>query len=145
MSYQLEMSQVIGNMLMLSYRKLMDRIGAAFAQNQLPITPEQYGVLICLYHTGVERQNDIAKALKRDEASVSRMIDTMARGGLVTRELHETDRRAKIIKPTPKALAMRQQLFDSSKAAVEEVFEFFTEDEIKTFMDMLERIMLWKE
>lgn len=145
MDYQLEMSQVIGNMLMLSYRTLMDRIGSAFKQNGLAITPEQYGVLICLYGKGAEQQKNIAKLLRRDETSVSRMINTMVRCGLVTREGHETDKRARMIRPTQKAIEMRQQLFESSKAAVEEVFEFFTENEIKTFMDMLERIILWKE
>lgn len=145
MDYNLDKPQIISGMLMLSYRTLMNHLSKTFNEQGFTLTPEQYSVLICLFQNGDAQQNSIAKMLNRDQTSVSRMINVMVRSGLLIREGHATDKRANIIRPTQKALEMRQVLFDSSKAAISEVFESFSESEIEVLMRMLERIINWKE
>jgi MarR family transcriptional regulator for hemolysin len=69
-----------------------------FAQRRITragfdITIDQWLVLRLIAEDGERYQHEIAEAVFKDTASVTRIIDLLVQKGCLTRELHETDRR----------------------------------------------------
>jgi DNA-binding MarR family transcriptional regulator len=80
----------------------------AFREHEVEITPEQWMVLVTLWQRGPSSQRAIAERVDRDAPTMSRIIDSMSRAGLVERRPDSADgrsvqialtRRAKDLKP----------------------------------------------
>jgi Transcriptional regulators len=69
----------------------------------LEITAEQWGVLCQLWNEGGGSQDGLATRLCLEKSSLSRVLDTMERKGLVRRERDPLDARKKILRATPAA------------------------------------------
>jgi MarR family transcriptional regulator, transcriptional regulator for hemolysin len=60
---------------------------------------------------GDKSQTDVARRLRIEGATVTRMIDSLAREGLVERQPHPTDRRINLVRITPEGERELQRIF----------------------------------
>ena len=67
------------------------------------ITPEQWGTIHYLIHNPGSTQTVLAKVSKRDQTSITRLLDGLQQRGLVERKNDESDRRIFRIFLTEKA------------------------------------------
>ncbi|HEX4310757.1 MAG TPA: MarR family transcriptional regulator [Acidobacteriaceae bacterium] len=77
------------------------------------ISRATFDVLATLRRTGAPyrlSQRELMRNLLRTSGSMSIRIDAMARQGLVVREPHADDRRATLVRMTPKALALLEKI-----------------------------------
>lgn len=90
--------------------RLKNELWKAFKANGFGITPEQWGVMNCLWEKDGQTQTEIAERILKDKTNLTRMLDVMEREELVERRHHERDRRSYRIYLTPKGLKLKEKL-----------------------------------
>ncbi len=90
--------------------RLKNELWKAFKANGFDITPEQWGVLNCLWEEDGQIQTEIAERILKDKTNLTRMLDVMEREELVERRPHEKDRRSYRIYLTPKGGKLKEKL-----------------------------------
>ena len=96
-----------------------------------------YLCYIC-HHPG-ETQDNISTALCVNKSSVTRRVSYLEREGYVTRTPDENDRRALLIYPTEKAMALMPVLREMSREWNAIITEGFSEAEIAQFSELIAR------
>jgi DNA-binding MarR family transcriptional regulator len=84
-------------------------------------------------------QNDLSKRLMITAATVTYLIDGLAREGLVERRAHEQDRRTIEAVLTPKGLKVCHRLIPAMARLAETFCRGFSEDEKQTFVGLMLR------
>jgi MarR family transcriptional regulator, organic hydroperoxide resistance regulator len=82
--------------------------------------PEWYDVLLALERGGARRPRDLQAALGLEQYALSRLLDRMAKAGLVERTPCPDDARGHILKLTIEGLAMRAAMWPVYAEAIEE-------------------------
>src|SRR4029079_6845766 len=59
-----------------------------------------FGVMELLLHKGPQPVNEIGRRIELTSGAITTAVDRLAARGLVTREAHESDRRARIVRLT---------------------------------------------
>ncbi|MBW1783502.1 MAG: MarR family transcriptional regulator [Deltaproteobacteria bacterium] len=90
--------------------RLKNELWKAFKVHGFSITPEQWGVLNCLWEEDRQTQTEIAERILKDKTNLTRMLDVMEREALVVRRPHETDRRSYRIYLTPNGKKLKKKL-----------------------------------
>ena len=89
----------------LVYATLNGKVSAAiyqqllndFTRSKIPITPEQWTVLIYLWERDGVKQQELCDATFKDKPSMTRLLDSMEEQHLVVRISQEKDRRSNLI------------------------------------------------
>lgn len=106
----------------------------------LGITPDQYSILRWL-HEGDPRgltQREIADLMASDPNTITSILGRMERSGLISRNAHETDRRARRIRiktAGERALSQGQEI---AKELQRQVLSSLPEPKLKEFLKHLE-------
>ncbi len=104
------------------------------------ITPGQWNVLNQLDSFGPLSQKMLALRTQKEQATITRYLDTLERRGLIIREMDTHDRRANLISVTEEARA----LIEASKSAVDEaaacLVDGIPHEDTKIFLDVLGKI-----
>ena len=111
-------------------RSCFGRIGLGAGQPKL---------LVYLNSHGPCRQKELADYFEIDPAAVSRMIDTLERGGFVVRRKDETSRRGDLAELTEKGQRAVQAWTEFCAQEEEQMLQGFTPEERKKFADFLVR------
>lgn len=82
------------------------------------VTPEQWAVLLRLWERDAVTQSELSDGTFRDRPTMSRILDVMERGGLVTREVDPADRRARRIHLTRKGKGLEKKLVPLAREVV---------------------------
>lgn len=85
------------------------------------------------------RQRELAEYFEVDSAAVSRMLDSLEKGGFVTRKMDEESRRSNLIALTDKGRQAQQQWQDRCRAMEGIMLRGFSDEEIARFADYLSR------
>ena len=67
------------------------------------ITPGQWNLINQLDQAGELSQKELATITHKEQATITRYLDTLERKGLVVRNKHKTDRRSHVVSTTDKA------------------------------------------
>jgi DNA-binding MarR family transcriptional regulator len=110
---------------------------------------EQYGMTriqwIALYYLGKNekklKQNELAALMKIKNSSAARLIDRMERDGLIHRVESTEDKRIKNLELSAKGYTMREQLLPEGEKFNNLLLEGITEDELKTFEIVLQKML----
>lgn len=79
-----------------------------FKAEGLNITTEQWSVLTCLWEQDKQTQQFICEHTYKDKASITRLLDSLEKNGLVTRESDPRDRRINLIHLTEKGKTLEE-------------------------------------
>jgi DNA-binding MarR family transcriptional regulator len=108
------------------------------------LTPMQFAVLAYLNkrdgQPGID-QNGLAARLGVERSLVSLLVEELGSRGLVERRVNGADRRARILRLTPKGENTFDRLRRNNAAANERVLDPLTAKERELFLDMLIRVI----
>jgi DNA-binding MarR family transcriptional regulator len=108
------------------------------------LTPLQLGVLAYLNRQtgepGID-QNGLAARLGIDRASTSALVYELETMGLVERSVNGADRRARLLRLTPRGEKLRAKLHPASNAAQMNVFAALASREHDLLIDLLVRVI----
>ncbi len=120
--------------------RLKNELWKAFKANGFDITPEQWGVLNCLWEEDGQTQTEIAERILKDKTNLTRMLDVMEREELVERHPHERDRRSYRIYLTPKGKNLKEKLIPIAMGINEASIQGLSAKERKVFMGLMNTI-----
>ncbi|WP_169053589.1 MarR family winged helix-turn-helix transcriptional regulator [Alteraurantiacibacter aquimixticola] len=86
-------------------------------------------------------QSDIAKRLRIEGPTVTRMMDILSKEGLVTREPHPTDRRVNLVRITTKGEEELEQIFKVYDRLRNHVLAPFSREQIFEMRDLMDTML----
>ncbi len=108
------------------------------------LTPLQFAVLACLNKRNGEPgidQNGLAARLGVERSHVSLLVEELGKRGLLERRVNGADRRARILRLTPKGDGVFDRLRTKNTAANERVLDPLTAKERELLFDLLIRVI----
>ena len=109
---------------------------------ELGITRVQWIALYYLgKHNGIS-QKELGELMDIKESTVARLIDRMEKEDYVYRAKDENDRRITLISLTEKGQKYREEFLPEGQKMADVFTDGISEDEINTFMKVLEKILL---
>lgn len=107
---------------------------------KLSVTRSQWAMIAVVARSPGATQRTIAEALEMSEASAGRLIDRLCADGLLERRDRRDDRRARAVYLTPAAEPLLEQLATIARASEQRMFKGFSEEELESLGDFLDRI-----
>ena len=112
-------------------RPYLEEMGLGFGQPKL---------IAYLEKNGPCRQKQLADYFEIDPAAVSRMLDSLMKGGFVTQRTDENSRRCHLVELTEQGVAASRQWKERCKEAEKIMLEVFTPEEREKFALALSRV-----
>ena len=78
--------------------------------------------------------------LRKEPATVARLLDRLVKRGLVQRKPHQKDRRANIVENTPDASKLLVEIQPAVVARASQITEGISDDDLAVFFDVLDRV-----
>jgi DNA-binding MarR family transcriptional regulator len=120
---------------------LLDRVFQQdIADKGLQVTIHQWQFLQKLYQTDGLSQVELASLLEKNGPNVTRILDVMEKNDLITRNADPADRRKYLIHLTSKGREMKAKITPLSQIARDKAFASLSENDLKTFREILNRI-----
>lgn len=119
--------------------KLKKYMASIFKSEGINLTAEQFLVMDTLWNQGEMTQQTIALIIQKDKNSVTQFIDNLEKKGLVQRVVDSSDRRVNKIRLSPTGLEMKDNTKNVAIAAINGILEGISEEELQTFVNVLNR------
>ena len=107
---------------------------------RLGLGPGQPRLLVSLERDGPSSQKRLADSLEVDQSAVCRMLDTLEKGGFVSRGVDRNDRRADTIVITDKGRRALEAWQQVGRQIDRQMLQGFTDEEVKQLAEYLERL-----
>ncbi len=130
--------EFIGYQVYMAHRALARSLDATLAPFDL--TSGQWNALNQLEEHGAMTQKELAELLKKEPATVVRLLDRLVKRGLVERTPHPDDRRANIVANTPVASELLVKIEPAVVARADAVAAGISDDDLAVFFDVLDRV-----
>ena len=126
------------------YQQIRSSTYKEFLGHGLELTPEQWIVLVQLWTKDGQSQSALSELTLRDAPTMSRILDTMQKGGLVTRVVDEHDARSRLVKLTKTGKALQAKLVPVAQGLVARLELGISERDLetthRTLVKMLENL-----
>lgn len=126
-----ELFSVVTRRLVDAERPLLDKRG---------LTMWQYATLTCLARSPAPTQLQLASAIRYDKTRLIALLDQLERDGLVRREPDPSDRRARIVRITPKGRRRYEAAAADIRAMEEELLASLTAAEREALLSALPKL-----
>jgi DNA-binding MarR family transcriptional regulator len=114
------------------YQQIRSVTYKEFLGHGLELTPEQWIVLVQLWTKDGQSQSALSELTLRDPPTMSRILDTMQKGGLVTRVVDEHDARSRRVLLTKTGRALQAKLVPVAKRLVARLERDIPERDLET-------------
>lgn len=104
------------------------------------ITPGQWNLINQLDRAGELPQKELAQITQKEQATITRYIDTLERKGLVVRNRHKTDRRSHMVSITDKARELIEAVLPLTVDTADRLIEGIDQKDINKFVATLEAL-----
>ena len=104
------------------------------------ITPGQWNLINQLDRAGELSQKELAELTRKEQATITRYLDTLERKGLVVRSRNKTDRRAHSISITDQARELIRTVQPITLDAANQLIEGIEQQDLDTFVAVLGRL-----
>lgn len=101
------------------------------------ITTGQWNLINQLDQAGELSQKELANLTRKEQATITRYLDTLERKGLVVRSKHKTDRRSHVVRTTEKAHELIQTVLPLTADTANRLIEGIDQQDIDTFVSVL--------
>ncbi len=112
-----------------------------FKAHDVDLTPEQWMVLVRLWQEEGVTQSALADRTFRDLPTMSRILATMERAGLVTRRRDVADARARRVHLTERGRGLRRGLVGEARRMVDAMLKGIPEADIAVTRRTLQRVL----
>jgi MarR family 2-MHQ and catechol resistance regulon transcriptional repressor len=99
-----------------------------------------FAVMEMLLHKGPQPVNEIGRRIDLTSGAITTAVDRLESRGLVMREAHETDRRARIVRLTAPGKAQAVKVFAGHKAAMDLAATKLSKTERATLIGLLKKL-----
>lgn len=107
---------------------------------EIGVTRSQWMMIAAASRKAGATQREIAELLEMTEASAGRLIDRLCAEGLLERQSHAGDRRARCIHVTEKAAPLMERLSSVAEEARRRTYRNFSEEELEELIRLLDKI-----
>ena len=121
-----------------AYLTLHRRSDAVFVE--YGITADQFVLLATLARGQAMTQRELAARMPSDPSTVRAMLVLLEKQGLVAREAHPTDARARMVSLTKSGVRTYQQAFDAGQELRDQMTESLSAGETRTLLSLLQRM-----
>lgn len=104
------------------------------------ITTEQWTVLLNLSKQSIINQKNLAQLVKKDQPTLTRILDILQRKGLVERQVSTEDRRAFLIAITEKGSQHVKEIIPYIETVFSSILEGISEEELKVYKAVLRKM-----
>ena len=98
-----------------------------------------FAVMEMLLHKGPQPVNEIGRRVELTSGAITTAVDRLESRGLVTREAHPSDRRARIVRLTATGEAQAAKIFAGHKAAMDLAASGLSKTERATLIELLKK------
>lgn len=121
-----------------AYLALHRSSDACFAQ--LGVTADQFVLLATLERGDALTQRELAARMPSDPSTVRAMLVLLEKRGLVTRETHPTDGRARTVALTDAGLRKYRQVFEAGQPIRDQMVSSLSAAETRSLVKLLRRV-----
>jgi MarR family transcriptional regulator, 2-MHQ and catechol-resistance regulon repressor len=104
-----------------------------------------FAVMEMLLHKGPQPVNEIGRRIELTSGAITTAVDRLEARGLVTREAHASDRRARIVRLTAAGEKQAAKVFASHKAAMDVAASGLLKTERATLIQLLKKLGTFAE
>ena len=108
--------------------------------SDLGLTARQYNYLSVIYVEGSVTPNEIGTLIHTANPTVTSMLNSLERDGLVTRKQHREDKRSSVVSLTARGKALYERAFQFHHDSMEETMSALTVKERQQLVDLLARL-----
>lgn len=110
-------------------------------QSGLGVTPEQWSVLSCLWHTDGQYHSELATKTGRDKFTISRIVSLLEKKGLVSSRPDPKDKRRSNVFLTHHGKALQEPVTEIVEHFSRDLFEGLSAEDIAALRRLLEHIV----
>src|SRR6266516_512285 len=99
-----------------------------------------FAVMEMLLHKGPQPVNEIGRRIELTSGAITTAVDRLESRGLVTREAHSSDRRARIVRLTAAGKEQAAKIFAGHKAAMDLAASGLSKAERATLIELLKKL-----
>jgi MarR family 2-MHQ and catechol resistance regulon transcriptional repressor len=99
-----------------------------------------FAIMEMLLHKGPQLVNDIGRRIELTSGAITAAVDRLERRGLVAREPHETDRRARVVRLTPRGKQEAVKVYATHKAAMDLAAAALSKTERAALIQLLKKL-----
>src|SRR5712664_2927207 len=99
-----------------------------------------FAVMEMLLHKGPQLVNEIGRRVELTSGAITTAVDRLESRGLVTREAHSSDRRARIVRLTAAGEEQAARIFAGHKAAMDLAASGLSKTERATLIELLKKL-----
>ncbi|HEY4103519.1 MAG TPA: MarR family transcriptional regulator [Polyangiaceae bacterium] len=122
------------------YQRIRGVTYREFHRHGLEITPEQWIVLARLWQRDGRSVSELSESTLRDRPTMSRILDSMEKTGLVARSVDREDARSRVVTLTREGKALRKKLVPVAMELVARLEAGIPEIDLLTTRRTLRRI-----
>lgn len=132
--------EAVGFLLARSTNILWRELQRNFSKEGFVVTPEQFSIMMKIYHQGAMSQKELAESTFKDKVSITKIVNTLEKNGYVVRENDSCDKRIKRIFLTNKSEGMLPKLHKIAHETITYSMGKTTKKERETFKSVLRNI-----
>ena len=106
----------------------------------LEVCLSDFGIMELLLHKGPQPVNEIGRRIALTSGAITTAVDRLEARGLVTREAHESDRRARIVRLTAPGKEQAGSVFAGHKAVMDSAASGLSKTERATLIELLRKL-----
>jgi MarR family 2-MHQ and catechol resistance regulon transcriptional repressor len=99
-----------------------------------------FAIMELLLHKGPQAVNEIGRRIALTSGAITTAVDRLEARGLVTREAHESDRRARIVRLTALGKEQAASVFAGHKAAMDSAASGLAKTERTMLIELLKKL-----
>jgi len=137
---KIDLEKAISFAIQHAYERVRITLYREFHDSGHAITPEQWIVLVLLWERDERTPSELSEATLRDRPTMTRLLDTMERNGLVTRKPLPGDARGRVVRLTRHGRSLRAPLTTRARRIVKRLERGISESDLRVTQRTLNRI-----
>jgi DNA-binding MarR family transcriptional regulator len=138
---KVELQRALPFLIHACYQQIRSVTYKEFLSHDLELTPEQWIVLVQLWQKDGQSQSVLSELTLRDKPTMSRIIDTMEKSGLVERTVDAQDARTRLVRLTRLGKSLQAKLVPVAKGIVARLEAGISERDLETTHRTLARML----
>jgi MarR family 2-MHQ and catechol resistance regulon transcriptional repressor len=126
-------------LVMMKAHRTLERLAARSIES-CDVCLSDFAVMEMLLHKGPQPVNEIGRRIELTSGAITTAVDRLESRGLVTREAHESDRRARIVRLTARGKQDAQSAFAVHKIAMDVAASALSKTERATLIQLLKKL-----
>src|SRR5438128_10557688 len=126
-------------LVMMKAHRVLGRLATQSIES-LEVCLSDFGIMELLLHKGPQPVNEIGRRIELTSGAITTAVDRLESRGLVTREAHPSDRRARIVRLTAAGQEQAARIFGGHKAAMDLAASGLAKSERATLIQLLRKL-----